>query len=202
MGYRGDSLTAFGRRTLFLQVRQGDLTSNVASKAVNLQTLQTSEFRLEGTELQSMVTLARQSGFPVTTRTVSVTQSACGAAAFDTNTLRFLIQTGNLPDREWVKVVEASLLELSTKPFTPGWRVKNILIDQSPDTPARQRITGLADGDGFRTTITLSDSAAAGGSPDFCLSNSFRLRAIVLEGPADDLALDPTRRWKNMFPSH
>lgn len=205
MGYRGNSLTAYGQRTLFLQVKQGDLTSDVASKAVNLQTLHTSAFRLEGTELSSMISLAGQAGFPLRTRIVSVTQSACSSIDFDPNTLSFGIPTGVLSDQAWVKVVEANLLELSTKRFTVGWRVTGIEIDKSPDAPdapGQQEITGAPDGDGFRTTITLRAAAHPGSDPTFCLSNSFRLRAIVLEGPGDDLALDQTKRWKNMFPSN
>jgi hypothetical protein len=202
LGYRGDSLTAYGQRTLFLQVKQGDLTSDVASRAINLQPLQTSAFRLEGTELFAMVGYASQAGFPVRTRTVSVTQSVCGGIAFYPNTLAFDIAGGALSDRPWVKVVEANLLELSTRRFTAGWRVTGIEIDKSPDGPGQQDITGAPDGDGFRVTITLTVRAEPGVDPTFCLFNTFRLRAIVLEGPADDLALDQTKRWKNMFPSN
>jgi len=202
LGYRGTSLTAFGQRTLFLQLRQGDLISDVASKAVNLQSQLTSEFRLTGTDLFEMLSLAKQNGFPLRTRTVSVTQSVCGAMDFDLNTLKFEITASGLPDREWVKVVEANLLELSTKRFTPGWRVTNIDIEPSPDFPSstRQSFSGVADGDGFRTTITLTQRARREADPNFCLQGNARLRAIVLEGPGDDMALDQAKRWKNMFP--
>ncbi len=197
--YRGNSLTAYGQRTLHLQVKKDGRTSAVVSKTVNLQPVRTIEVRLEGLDLFGMLTVARDNGFPIRTRTVSVTQSVCDGIDFNLNTRNFGIPSGRMKDRAWEKVVEANLLELSTKRFTPGWRVKSIEIGRSNDTPAQQTITGAPDGDGFRVTIRLTalDSRA---DPTFCLANSFPLRAIILEGPGDDMALDQAKRWKNMFP--
>src|SRR5262249_37334380 len=108
----------------------------------------------------------------------------------------------SLKDRDWEAVVEANLLELSSKPFTPGWRVTSIEIGGSNDvrTNVTQTFTGAADGDGFRVTLRLRAPPDPNGP--ICLAGEFPLRAIVLEGPADDLALDQSKRWKNMFPSH
>ena len=204
MGYRANSLTAFGQRTLFLQVKQGDLISDVKSKAVNLESRQSAEFRLTGAELSAMLNLAQHNGFPFRTRQVSVTQSVCpGVEELNANALSFnSTDAGGLKDRAWTKVIEANLLELSTKRFTPGWRVKNIDIGESPDAASRQTVAGAPDGDGFRVTITLTRGVNPSGDPTFCLLVTYHIRAIVLEGPADDMALDQTKRWKNMFPSN
>jgi len=203
IGYRANSLTAFGQRTLFLQVKQGDLMSDVKSKAVNLESRQSAEFRLTAAELSSMLSLAQHNGFPLRTRQVSVTQSVCsGVEDFNVSSLSFNSSGGGLRDRVWTKVIEANLLELSTHRFTPGWRVKSIEIGQTPDLPSssRQTIAGASDGDGFRVTITLTQGADPAADPTFCLLATFQIRAIVLEGPADDMALDQSKRWKNMFP--
>jgi Carboxypeptidase regulatory-like domain len=202
LGYRGNSLTAFGQRTVHLQVKTDNLISAVVSKSVNLQSAQTTEFRLTGLDLFGMLSFARDKGFPIRTRTVSVSQSVCPEINFDLNTRSFGITSGSLKDRAWEKVVEANLLELSTKRFTPGWRVRSIDIGRSNDTPAQQTITGAADGDGFRVTIRQNAPANPDVEPPFCLTNSFPLRAIILEGPADDMALDQAKRWKNMFPQN
>ncbi len=202
LGYRGSSLTAFGQRTVHLQVKTDNLISAVVSKSVNLQPTQTTEFRLTGPDLSGMLSFALDKGFPIRTRTVSVTQSVCAAIDFNLNTRSFGVITGSLKDRAWEKVVEANLLELSTKRFTPGWRVRSIEIGRSDDTPTavQQSITGAADGDGFRVTIRLNAPRDPNADPTFCLSNGFPLRSIILEGPADDMALDQAKRWKNMFP--
>ena len=151
-----------------------------------------------------MLNLANQNGYPFRTRLVSVTQSSCPTVNdIDINTLSFEVaDSGGFTDRVWTKVAEANLLELATKRFTPGWRVKSIDIGQSPDVGSQQSIVGAPDGDGFRVTITLTNPAAPGHDPTFCLQCIFHIRAIVLEGPADDMALDQTKRWKNMFPSN
>jgi len=202
IGYRANSLTAFGQRTLFLQVRQGDLISNVKSKAVNLESHQSSEFRLTGADLSAMLSLAQQNGFPFRTSQVSVTQSVCsGVEALDVNSLSFNFAAGGLRDRTWIKVIEANLLELSTRRFTPGWRVTSIEIDKTRDVLSAQTITGASDGDGFRVTITLTE-AADPNKQVVCLLATYSVKAIVLEGPGDDMALDQTKRWKNMFPSN
>lgn len=203
IGYRANSLTAFGQRTLFLQVKQGNLISDVKSKAVNLASRQSAEFRLTGADLSAMLSLAQHNGFPFRTRQVSVTQSVCsGVEDLNVNALSFNTIDGGLRDRVWTKVIEANLLELSTKKFTPGWRVKSIDIGESPDVASRQTVVGAADGDGFRVTITLTRAASPSADPTFCLLAIYHIRAIVLEGPADDMALDQTKRWKNMFPSN
>jgi hypothetical protein len=203
LGYRGNTLTAFGLRTLFLQVKQGDLVSDVKSKAVNLESPhQPVEFTLTGSELREMLSLAKTNGFPFRTRQVSVTQSVCGGVEdIDVNTATFNFSSGGLKDRTWIKVMEANLLELSTKRFTPGWRVKNIDIGESPDIGSQQNIIGAVDGDGFRVTITITQ-AAKPSATEVCLLATLTVRKIVLEGPADDMALDQSRRWKNMFPGN
>jgi len=203
IGYRGNSLTAFGQRTLFLQVKQGDLVSDVKSKAVTLESRQPlGEFTLTGTELSGMLRLAQTNGFPFRTREVSVTQSVCtGVEQIDVNTASFNTSGGGLKDRAWIKVIEANLLELTTKRFTSGWRVKSIEIGKTLDLASQQSIVGAADGDGFRVTITITQAA----KPDatgVCLLATYTVTKIVLEGPADDMALDQARRWKNMFPGN
>jgi len=204
IGYRANSLTAFGQRTLFLQVKQGNLVSDIKSKAVNLESRPpATEFTLTGTELFGMLSLAQQNGFPVRTREVSVTQGACsGVDGFVLSTLSFNTSDGRLPDRAWTKVIEANLLELSTKRFTPGWRVKSIDIGKTLDFAGQQSISGAFDGDGFRVTITHTNATTPGADPGSCLLGTYRIRAIVLEGPGDDMALDQTKRWKNMFPAN
>jgi hypothetical protein len=205
LGYKGNSLTAYGQRTLFLQVKQGDLVSDVKSKAVTLEPRpdEVGEFRLTGTELVEMLRLAQTNGYPFRTREVSVTQSACtGVEQINVNTASFNTSGGGLKDRAWIKVIEANLLELSSKRFTPGWRVKSIDIRETLDLASQQSIAGAADGDGFRVTITITQPAKPDADPKFCLLAVFTVRAIVLEGPTDDMALDQTRRWKNMFPGN
>ena len=133
---------------------------------------------------------------------MSVTQSVCtGVEQIDVNTASFNTSGGGLKDRAWIKVIEANLLELTTKRFTSGWRVKSIEIGKTLDLASQQSIVGAADGDGFRVTITITQAA----KPDatgVCLLATYTVTKIVLEGPADDMALDQARRWKNMFPGN
>lgn len=204
IGYKGNSLTAFGQRTLFLQVKQGDLVSDVKSKAVNLESRQMPvQFELTGTELTAMLRLAKDNGFPFRTREVSVTQSVCsGVEQIDVNTASFNFASGGLKDRDWSKVIEANLLELSSKRFTAGWRVSNIEIGKTPDVASQQNITGAVDGDGFRVRLTLTQSPNPNTDPTLCLLATYTITKIVLEGPPDDMALDQSKRWKNMFPGN
>jgi len=200
--YRENSLTAYGQRTLYLQLKQGDVASPVAAKSVDLRPVQTGEFRLTENALSDLLNLIAANGFSLGIRTVSATQNHCASAQLQG--LGFAIPNGYLPDRVWEKIVEVSLVESSTKKFTPGWRVKSIEIadSQELDAAVARTIAGRDDGTGFRVVIHLSvgPRKLVGDNP--CLSNVFPLHAIVLEGPADDMALDQAKRWKNMFPSH
>ena len=47
LGLNGDSLTAYGQRTLFMQVKANDVASGVVSKTVTLQPLQVREYRFD-----------------------------------------------------------------------------------------------------------------------------------------------------------
>lgn len=204
MGYNGNSLTAYGQRTLFIQIKQNDLTSAVASKSVNLQPVQTSEFRFDASTLPELLDLVRTNGFRLGVTAVSTTQNHCPTAALEG--LSIAIPNGYLRNSAWEKIVEVTLVELGQKRFTAGWRVKSIDIGDSPElaSDTARTIAGQADGDGFRVVIHLSAGPKNSGvsDADLCFQNRFPLRGIVLEGPADDMTLDQAKRWKNMFPSH
>lgn len=202
LGYRGNSLTAYGPRTVHFQIKKDDITSPVVSKTVDLQPVSISEFRLQGTNLFEMLTFAEGQGFAIRTRNVSVTENVCsGELSFRRNTLDFLGDSGNVKDRDWVKVMEITLVDSPARRFTAGWRVKSIEVSQSSDFPGTQTISGAADANGFKVTIRLTVPRKPG-APTICLAGIFALKAIVLAGPADDMALDQTKRWKNMFPSN
>ncbi len=198
--YRGDSLTAYGQRTIYFQVKQNDLTSPIVSKSVDLQPVRLSEFRFEGPSLSALLDLMNASGFHPGVRTVSATQNHCPEIQLEN--LRIGISNGYLPDRAWEKISQISLTDSSTKRFTPGWRVKSIEVGDSQELAREvaRTISGQGDGNGFRVTIHLSAGPKNFGHDNPCFQNFFPLRAIVLEGPADDLALDQAKRWKNMFP--
>jgi hypothetical protein len=199
--YNGTSLTAYGQRTLYIQIRQNDLTSPVASKSVNLQPVQISEFRFDVSTLSELLDVVRTNGFRFGITTVSAAQNHCLSAQLEG--LSVDITNGYLPDRAWEKIVEASLVELGQKTFTAGWRVKSIDIGDSPELSrdVARTISGQSEGDGFRVVVHLSAGPRTSVN-DLCFQNLFPLRGIVLEGPADDLTIDQTKRWKNMFPSH
>jgi hypothetical protein len=201
-GYLGNSLTGYGLRTLFFQVKHEGVESQVASKTVALAPARTNEFRFEGANLAAMLNYAKDRGFQFTTFTVSATQGQCEGIEFKLNSLGFAIPSGQLRDRVWQKVVAAQLLFIGAKRFTSRWRVKSIEVGQSDHPVGSQVITGAPDGDGFKVTITITVPAVHGATESsLCFANPlFPLKAIVLEGPADDLALDQANRWKNMFP--
>jgi hypothetical protein len=202
LGYNGDTLTGYGQRTLFMQVKANDVTSAVVSKTVNLQPLQVREYRFDEATLQELLNVVAATGFRLTTNTTLVTQNHCASAAL--NGLGIEIPSGYLPDRAWEKIVQVRLGESGQKKFTDGWRVKSIDIASSSQVPpdTARTVAGQADGDGFAVVIHLSTGPRSLGADNPCFQNTFPLRAIVLEGPADDMALDQAKRWKNMFPQH
>jgi hypothetical protein len=199
MRYNGNSLTAYGQRTLYLQVRQSELTSPVVSKTINLQPLQTREYRFDSSSLDEMLSVARTNGFRLTSNTVSATRNKCPSAEIEG--LAIGIPNGYLEDRAWEKIVEVRLSDNGSRRFTSGWSVKSIEIGDSIELArdVARTISGQSAGSGFRVVIHLSAGPKKNLS-DVCLQNRFPLRAIVLQGPADDLALDQAKRWKNMFP--
>lgn len=201
-GYKGDSLTAYGQRTLFLQVKQNELASPVISKTVTLQPVQVTEYRFDTTTLPDLLNVVAGAGFRLSTNTTLATQNHCSEATLEG--LGIDIPSGYLADRAWEKIVQVRLGESSQKKFTDGWRVKSIDIANSPEVPAdtAKSIAGQSDGDGFAVVIHLSTGPRNIGADNPCFKNTFPLRAIVLEGPADDMALDQAKRWKNMFPQH
>lgn len=202
MGYNGDSLTAYGQRTLFMQVRENGIASAVAAKTVNLQPIQLSEYRFDASTLPDLLNVVSAAGFRLTSTTTLATQNHCSGATLQG--LSIGIPSGYLPDRAWEKIVQVRLGESGQKRFTNGWRVKSIDIGNSRELAldTARTIAGQADGDGFAVVIHLSTGPKSLGSDNPCFSNSFPLRGIVLEGPADDMALDQAKRWKNMFPQH
>jgi hypothetical protein len=202
LGYRGNSLTAYGQRTVHFQIKKDDITSPVASKTVNLQPVNISEFRFQGSDLSEMLLVADSHGFGIHARTVSVTENICGELEFRRNTLDFLGSQGSAKDRDWVKVMEITLVDSAARRFTAGWRVKSIEVGQSFDLSPSQAISGASDGNGFKVTIRHIRPRDPAADPGFCIVGVFPLKAIVLEGPADDMTLDQAKRWKNMFPSN
>lgn len=186
--YLRNNLTGYGQRTLFFQMKDGNVESQVISKTVSLAPVQMSEYGLEGANLASMVNYATDRGFPLRTATLSATQNQCSSIEFKITEMGFAIPGATLKDAPWNKVVEVHLLSVP-KAFTAFWRVKRIEIG----TPASgligsPTVSGSVSGDGFKVTITLHTNSS---HDTLCFANPlFPLKAIVLEGPADDLALD------------
>ena len=149
-----------------------------------------------------MLLVADSHGFAINTRTVSATENICSdAPLFQRNTLDFVETEAAAKDRDWVKVTEINFIDSPGKRFTAGWRVKSIELGDDFDLFPSQTISGAPDGNGFKVTITFTvprnpriiDNSG-------CIAGTRPLKAIVLEGPADDMTLDQTKRWKNMFP--
>jgi len=202
MGYNGNSLTAYGQRTLFIQVKENEVASAVVSKTVNLQPVRVQEYRFDAATLPDLLSVVTAAGFKLSSTTTLATQNHCTSAAL--KDLSIDIPSGYLPDRAWEKIVQVRLGESNQKKFTDGWRVKSIDIANSPQLmpDTARTIAGQPDGDGFAVVIHLSTGPKSLGGDNPCFQNSFPLRSIVLEGPADDMALDQAKRWKNMFPQH
>jgi hypothetical protein len=229
LGDPPSGLTRYGPRRVYLRVRKAlpprfqpgttsrpeaprFIESQVRGATLEIEPARKTEYRFEGEQLKDMLRYAEDQGFPLQVRLES------GFSGWDCENLDRLVRSqlrvliGYMEaGGGFTKIVEVSYLDLPPKPFTPGWRVKNISVGSTSDLPANRISFSTAPaGDGFKrrihvifpSNVAVIKDRLTGASQRAteCREATFPLQSITLEGPADDITLDFNNPWKNMFP--